>query len=412
MHSNDGIFILGILSVLLTDAILWHQLKRYLYRKRLFIPYFLQSAFFLAALFLFQYSVSRPRGAGDYFWIEKIMGIVILFYLPKFFFILFNGIGLLFEKANRTFGRQLRRFALGLAGFLFLFLLYSLTLGRYHYKIETVEVPIKNLPAAFYGFRIVQLADLHLGSFGKSYIGIERMVQEVNRLQPDIIVFTGDMVNNFADEMRPWISVMKTLQATYGKYAVTGNHDYGDYTSWSSLEAKQDNLRQFYRNMQAMGFRMLNNTHLPLVAEKDTLWLAGVENWGNPPFPRYGRLHEALDSIPPQQAVILLSHDPSHWRAEILNTATSLTLSGHTHAMQMGIKIGKKTWSPARYLYSEYDGLYREGTQYLYVSRGQGYLGFPGRIGLRPVITELILIPDPPPASSRQAGTIFPFSSE
>ena len=199
------------------------------------------------------------------------------------------------------------------------------------------------------------------------------------------------MVNNFADEISPWITPLSQLKASYGKYAVTGNHDYGDYTHWSSPEAKESNMQHFYSNMKQMGFQMLNNSRTPIIVQNDTIWLAGVENWGKPPFPRYGNLNAAIDSLPTDALVILLSHDPSHWRAEVLQHSIPLTLSGHTHAMQLGIRIGNKEWSPAKYIYPEYDGLYQENRQYLYVSRGQGYLGFPGRIGLRPVITELIL---------------------
>lgn len=150
----------------------------------------------------------------------------------------------------------------------------------------------------------------------------------------------------------------------------------------------------FTKHMKEMGFHMLNNTNVPLIAQGDTLWLAGVENWGKPPFPRYGKLDKAIDSIRSQAPIVLLSHDPSHCGAEIAGYHTiPLTLSGHTHAMQMGIKIGNKEWSPAKYLYPEYDGLYNENNQYLYVSRGQGYLGFPGRIGLRPVINRIDFAP-------------------
>ena len=266
---------------------------------------------------------------------------------------------------------------------------------RYNYKIETVNLTLENLPAEFDHFKIVQLSDIHLGSFGESYPGMRKLVGEVNRLQPDIIVFTGDMVNNFAAEMSPWITLFQEMKASYGKYAITGNHDYGDYTRWPTETDKRNNLNQFFENMKSMGFHMLNNDRIPIVEGRDTLWLVGVENWGNPPFPRYGKLDVAIDSLPGQACIILLSHDPSHWRGEVLQVPRiALTLSGHTHAMQFGIKIGKNEWSPAQYIYPEYDGLYRHQNQYLYVSRGQGYLGFPGRIGLRPVITEFILHPN------------------
>lgn len=393
MRSSNLIFIVGLLFILLTDSIFWYQLKQYLRKKWQTLLYCLHSLIFITALVGFQLSVTRIKGPEAYFWFGTLIGLLFLFYLPKLIYILLNGTGNLFRKCCHFLSRCLKGIAAVLAIFIFLFLLYSISWGRYNYKIETVGVHLDNLPAAFQNYKIVQLSDIHLGSYGKNYKGIKKMVEEVNRLHPDLIVFTGDMVNNFATEMSPWIQTMAELKAVDGKYAVTGNHDYGDYTRWPDARQKQENMQQFFRNMKAMGFHMLNNDHIPLVSGQDTLWLAGVENWGKPPFPRYGKLSEALDSLA-GRITILLSHDPSHWRAEVLeHPDIALTLSGHTHAMQMGIKIGHKEWSPASYLYPEYDGLYKNDQQYLYVSRGQGYLGFPGRVGLRPVITELILNP-------------------
>lgn len=395
MKSSNLIFIVGLIFILLTDTIFWIQLKQYLNKKWQILLYRLHTLFFICALFLFQYSISRLKGPGSYFWIEKLIGLLFLFYTPKLIYIVFNGIGLLLRRCCQGISKLIRLFSGILAGALFLILLYSLTLGRYNYKIETVNLTLENLPAEFDNFKIVQLSDIHLGSFGKSYPGMRKLVGEINRLQPDIIVFTGDMVNNFAAEMLPWITLFQEMKASYGKYAITGNHDYGDYTRWPAEADKRNNLNQFFEHMKSMGFHMLNNDHIPIVEGRDTLWLAGVENWGNPPFPRYGKLDAAIDSLPEQACIILLSHDPSHWRGEVLQVPRiALTLSGHTHAMQFGIKVGKNEWSPAQYIYPEYDGLYQHQNQYLYVSRGQGYLGFPGRIGLRPVITEFILHPN------------------
>lgn len=393
MRSSGLIFIVGLIFIILTDTVLWCQLKEYFRKKWLVITYILHSLFFIFSLIAFQLSVSQLKGPRAYFWIELLIGVLFLFYTPKLIFILLNGIGRLFRKNRPLAALYLFRSASIIAGLLFLLLLYSITLGRYNFKTETVYVSSPAFPASFQDFKIVQLSDIHLGSYGEGYRGIHKLVEKVNKLQPDIIVFTGDMVNNFADEMPYWINILGQLKAPYGKYAVTGNHDYGDYTRWPTPAAKQQNLKNYFDNMAAMGFHMLNNSCIPLVTGQDTLWLAGVENWGKPPFPRYGKLSLALDSVPESQAVILLSHDPSHWKAEVLkHPGIILTLSGHTHAMQLGIKIHKWKWSPAQYLYPEYDGLYRDNDQYLYVSRGQGYLGFPGRIGLRPVITEIILL--------------------
>lgn len=353
MRSSNLIFIAGLIFILLTDTIFWIQLKQYLNKKWQILLYGLHTLFFTCTLILFQYSVSRLKGPDSYFWIEKLIGLLFLFYTPKLIYTVFNGIGLLLRRCCQRISKLIRLFSGILAGALFLILLYSLTLGRYNYKIETVNLTLENLPAEFDHFKIVQLSDIHLGSFGESYPGMRKLVGEVNRLQPDIIVFTGDMVNNFAAEMSPWITLFQEMKASYGKYAITGNHDYGDYTRWPTETDKRNNLNQFFENMKSMGFHMLNNDRIPIVEGRDTLWLVGVENWGNPPFPRYGKLDVAIDSLPGQACIILLSHDPSHWRGEVLQVPRiALTLSGHTHAMQFGIKIGKNEWSPAQYIYN------------------------------------------------------------
>lgn len=393
MRNSIFMFFAGLLFILLIDGVVWYQIKQYLRKKWQLILFCTHTLFFVLSLVAFQLLLSHLKSAEAYFWIGKLLGLLFLCYAPKLIFILFNGIGQIFRKISPVMALWISRSSGILAGLLFLILLYSLTWERYNFKTEVVYVPINHLPDTFRDFRIVQLSDLHLGSLGESYKGIDKLVREVNDLHPDLIVFTGDMVNNFANEMLHWIPILKELKAPLGKYAVTGNHDYGDYTHWPDQEAKQLNLRDFFRNMQDMGFHMLNNGHIPLVIGQDTLWLAGVENWGNPPFPRYGNLSGALAHLRQDQPVILLSHDPSHWRTEVIHNNIPLTLSGHTHAMQLGVKIGQWKWSPAQYLYPEYDGLYNAGHQYLHVNRGQGFVGYPGRIGLRPVITEIILIP-------------------
>lgn len=394
MRNSHFIFIAGLIFILLTDTIFWLQIKRYLKKRRALLLFGLHTLFFVSALVIFQLHISRLTDPDGYFWSGKFIGLLFLFYTPKLTYILFNGIGLLIRKCCRLLAKIIRQFALILSVFLFLVLLYSITLGRYNYKVESFQLYLENLPPAFDGFTIVQLSDIHLGSFGESYPGIRKLIEEVKKLQPDLIVFTGDMINNFASEMDPWIPAFQQLQAPYGKFAITGNHDYGHYTRWPDETSREQNLKQYFQNMETMGFHLLNNTRIPLVREKDTLWLAGVENWGNPPFPQYGKLSQAVDSLPDQACTVLLSHDPSHWRAEVWQyPQIALTLSGHTHAMQFGIKIGDKEWSPSSYLYPEYDGLYQHQKQYLHVNRGQGYIGYPGRIGLRPVITTLILHP-------------------
>lgn len=390
MRSNGLIFIVGILFILVTDTLLFLQIRRYLKGKTAILLYVLHSLLFISGLIAYHFFIPRLSGPASYYWIELGIGLLFLFYIPKIIYILLT----LLAEILGIFWYRLKRIgratATLLASFCFLLLLYSITWGRYNYKTETVKICFPQLPAAFDNFRIVQLSDLHLGSFPTRYRGMKKLVDEVNRLRPDVILFTGDMVNNFASEMEPWITELSRLQATYGKFAVTGNHDYGNYTRWADPRKKEQNSLDFFRYMKEAGFHMLNNARVPVVLKGDTLYIAGVENWGNPPFPQYGKLTDALEGTG-EHFVILLSHDPSHWRAQVLDRNIPLTLSGHTHAMQMGIRFGKRQWSPAKYIYPEYDGLYEDRKRYLYVSRGQGYLGYPGRIGLRPVVSEIVL---------------------
>lgn len=391
MRSSGFIFLIGILFITITDSLLFLQIKKYLCSRAKILAYWIHSLFFIAGLITYHMVVPNLKGPEAYYWIATGVAILFLFYIPKIVFIVINGIALLSGFLSKMLSGILRKIALIIAIFLFIVILHGITLGRYNYKTDTLEVCLKPLPDAFNGLKIVQLSDIHLGSYSRYYNGIPELVEKVNKLQPDLILFTGDMVNNFADEMKPWLETLGQLKAKYGKYAVTGNHDYGDYTRWNSPEEKRRNMDNFYQNMEKIGFTMLNNTNIPLIIGQDTLYFAGVENWGNPPFPRYGNLSQAIDSLN-NQLVILLSHDPSHWRGEVLDHKNiGLTLSGHTHAMQMGIRLGNWEWSPAQYIYPEYDGLYQKDQQYLHVSRGQGYLGFPGRIGLRPVISQIIL---------------------
>ncbi|MCC8173599.1 MAG: metallophosphoesterase, partial [Odoribacter sp.] len=288
--------------------------------------------------------------------------VLFLFYAPKLVFIILNT---LISLICRLFSKN-RKIGLYIGGsvsiLLFFLILYSITVGKINYKIETTEIKIDNLPEAFDNFQIIQLSDMHLGSLSTCSKGIGRLVKKINAMEPDLIVFTGDMVNNFAAEMLPWIEELSQLKAKYGKFAIMGNHDYGDYTQWKNPADKEQNRRDFDAYIAQMGFTMLNNAHTYIALEGDTLYIAGVENWGKPPFPQYGNLPEAIEGIE-DKCMVFMTHDPSHWRAEILDYNIPLTLSGHTHAMQMGFKFGNFEWSPSKYIYPEYDGLYKEGNQ-------------------------------------------------
>ena len=381
----------GLAYILLNDILLYLGVKRHLHRRIWRWLYWAHSALFVVGLCLYHLLIPHLDGPELYFWVSECVSVFLLFYAPKSVYLVFLGLSLLFKWAKWRLAAQCVRGAgFGLSALLFGLAFFCFTWGRSAYKVVCVEVEIAGLPESFSGFRIAQLSDMHLGSCSPRFRGIPKLVDKVNALRPDLIVFTGDMVNNFASEIEPWIDDLQRLEAPLGKYAVTGNHDYGHYVRWESPDAEEENMRQFYRNMEAAGFTMLTNANVPLAIGSDTLFLCGVENWGLPPFPQYGRLQEALRGTA-GHPVILLSHDPSHWRTEVVHTPVALTLSGHTHAMQVGLRIGNWRWSPSQYMYPEYNGLYRQGGHFLYVSRGAGFIGLAGRVGQRPEITLLEL---------------------
>jgi len=218
------------------------------------------------------------------------------------------------------------------------------------------------------------------------------VVDEVNALKPDLICFTGDMVHNFSEEVDPFIDLLNELKAPLGKFAILGNHDYGAYFRWDSKEQEAANLERVKAQIRTSGFDLLLNEHRTVSLNGDSLDIIGVENWGKPPFPQHGDLTRALRGTSPDHPRILLSHDPSHWDLQVCEKEDiDLTLSGHTHGMQFGIEIGNFRWSPSRWTYRHWAGLYSQNGQYLYVNRGLGYTGFPGRVGIRPEITLLTL---------------------
>ncbi len=275
--------------------------------------------------------------------------------------------------------------------------LSGMLVGRFKwvfdFKIHRHSIPLNRLPNAFNGFKIVQLSDLHLGSWTNDNPLVE-LVTMVNDLKPDVIFFTGDLVNFSTQEAFKYESVLKSFKAKYGIYSILGNHDYGDYVNWESPQEKADNMQQLYDFYQGLGWNLLRNNHAIIKKNKQKIAVLGVENWGdNPRFPQLGDVDKASEGIDPSLIKILLSHDPSHWDkvVSIKHPEIDLTLSGHTHGFQFGIEIPGFRWSPAQYLYKYWAGLYQQNTQYLNVNRGTGFLGYPGRIGILPEITELIL---------------------
>ena len=281
----------------------------------------------------------------------------------------------------------------GLAAIPFASILYSIFKGKYNYKVWKYTLYFDNLPKAFDGYRITQISDIHCGSFD-NYEKIHYGVELINSQKSDVILFTGDLVNNLANEVHNWKSLFATLQAPDGVFSIMGNHDYGDYSSWETSEAKQQNLEHLFQLQKQMGWQLLLNEHCYLERDGEKIALIGVENWGHGRFSKYGDLNKAMEGVNTEDFKILMSHDPTHWQEIVLpeNKDIQLTLSGHTHGMQCGIEIpGWLKWSPSQYIYKYWGGMYEEGGKYLNVNRGFGYHAFPGRLGVWPEITVIEL---------------------
>jgi len=269
---------------------------------------------------------------------------------------------------------------------------YGIVSGAHDYRVRRVRVKLPHLPRAFHGLRIGQLSDIHSGSFFNK-TAVKGGVAMLLREKADIIFFTGDLVNNTADELAGYIDIFNKVKAPLGVYSTLGNHDYGDYVRWPSLNAKRKNLQALCAAHQQLGWHLLMNEHTMITQGSDQLALIGIENWGVGGFSKYGRLDQAHRGTEDAPVKLLLSHDPSHWDAQVRThySDIDITFSGHTHGGQFGIELGSFRWSPVQYRYKQWAGLYQEGTQYLYVNRGYGYLGYPGRVGILPEITIMEL---------------------
>jgi predicted MPP superfamily phosphohydrolase len=282
---------------------------------------------------------------------------------------------------------------LGLGGGLFGTLLYGFS-NKYNYQVKKVRLAYNNLPAAFKGLKIVHISDIHSGSF-QHKAAVNRGVDLILQQNPDLILFTGDLVNDRADEMTDYIDVFSRLKAPMGVYSTLGNHDYGDYVAWPSPQAKLDNLARLQQVHQNMGWRLLMNEHVIFEKGTDKIALLGIENWGaKGRFPKYGKMQEAYPGTEQIPFKILMSHDPSHWDAEVKTKYPDidLMLAGHTHGMQFGVENPYFKWSPVQWMYRQWAGLYEDGQQKLYVNRGYGFIGYPGRVGILPEITVIELV--------------------
>ncbi|MDH4403189.1 MAG: metallophosphoesterase [Flavobacterium sp.] len=337
------------------------------------------------------------------------LGLLLLVLLPKFLmalilliediYRLFVGTSNYFSNYSKdaTFFPERRKFvsqiALGLAAIPFASLIYGMTFGKYNYKVIKQQLFFPDLPEAFDGFTITQISDIHSGSFDNPD-KINYAVDLINEQNSDMILFTGDIVNTHANEMHPWIETFKRINKhKYGKYSVLGNHDYGEYVTWTSPKAKEENFEAIKDLHGKIDFKLLLNEHTFIEKENEKIALVGVENWGNN-FKKAGDINKASANLNKEDFKILMSHDPSHWEYEVKNHDKNfhLTLSGHTHGMQFGIEIpGYFKWSLAQYVYKQWAGLYENKGRYVYVNRGFGFHAYPGRVGIMPEITVIEL---------------------
>ncbi|MBU6262718.1 MAG: metallophosphoesterase [Bacteroidetes bacterium] len=279
---------------------------------------------------------------------------------------------------------------LGLGGTLFGTLLFGFG-NKYNYQVKKIKLKFNNIPDAFKGMRMVHISDIHSGSF-QDIRAVNKGIDLILKQQADIIVFTGDLVNDRATEMEPYQNSFARLAAPLGVFSTLGNHDYGDYVQWPSAQAKMDNLEALKKVHANMGWRLLMNEHVVLEKKGEKIALLGIENWGaKARFPKYGKMDLAYPGTENIPFKILLSHDPSHWDAQILTEypGIDLMLSGHTHGMQFGLENPYFKWSPVQWMYKQWAGLYEQGSQKLYVNRGYGFIGYPGRVGILPEITVI-----------------------
>ncbi len=352
-------------------------------------------------------TMQDPQARRDHSYVFSLVALFLLFFLPKIVMVVFHGLDDLLHLGRWSWAKMLpgpadgtgetldrarflSQFGLILAVVPFAGVLYGVTKGRRSFNVARVPIRSNTLPVAFDGLRIVQISDMHLGSYGEDLSIVQKGIDLINAENPDLILFTGDLVNDYAEEAERFIPVLASLKARMGKFSILGNHDYSDYVKWEDPAAKAANLQRLKAIHADMGFRLLLDEHLPLEKGGERIGLLGVQNWGKR-FQQYGDLERTKRGTEQFPYRILMSHDPTHWDEQVLGTGIDLTLSGHTHGAQFGVKVGNTTYSPAQWVYKHWAGSYTVGSQHLYVNRGFGFIGFPGRVGMPPEITVLEL---------------------
>ena len=395
-----------ILIYLLVDVYSYQAVRTVSKNSWLLGLYFVISLAVLAAL----YFVLNANGPSSFMAPPRnySFGLFLVIFLPKLLLVIFmfgedvmrffTGMYFKFTTNDNDFYLPSRRkfistMALGIAAIPFTSLLYGMVKGKYNYKVLKYELEFEDLPEAFDGYTITQISDIHSGSLDNKN-KVKYAIDLVNEQESDVVLFTGDLVNNVVEEMMDWKQLFSSLKAEDGVFSILGNHDYGDYVRWEKEEDKEHNLLELKKLQADMGWDLLLNEHRFLEKGNDRIALIGVENWGENGFKKAGDLNKACEGIENNDFKIVMSHDPSHWKSEVKHDDRNfhLTLSGHTHGMQFGIEIpGWIKWSPIKYRYENWAGIYEEQGRFINVNRGFGYLGYPGRVGIWPEISVIKL---------------------
>ena len=346
------------------------------------------------------------RASRDHQQIQLMVSAMMIFVLPKLLSVIFLLIGdftrfvefgFKYFTAKENYFPERRKFisttALAAAGIFSALAIDGIIFGKYRHTVRKVKLRFKNLPENFKGYKIVQISDVHSGSFFNPQ-KLQKAIDLINEQDADVVLFTGDMVNNYADEFKPFIPLFKSIKAKDGKFSILGNHDYGDYGAWNSREEKAQNIPTLKNYQAEAGFKLLRNENIALEKNGEKIYLLGVENWGIKPFPQYGDLDKALKGVPEDAIKVLMSHDPTHFDEVVKKHKTNvhLTLSGHTHGMQFGLDLKNIKWSPVKFKYKKWADLYESEGKYLYVNRGFGVIAYPGRVGINPEITVIELV--------------------
>ena len=400
-------WIISILFFLIFQWYSYQAIKTFTSNRWLLFAYFLFVIMVVGNLLFYTVVLERstsnePRlmyAIGFFISLFVFQILVTIFLLGEDIFRIPQGIYAYFSKMpdQVQFLPQRRKLisqiAIGLAAIPFASLLYGMFRGKYNFKVLSYKLEYDDLPEAFEGFKIAQISDIHSGSFDNPK-KVQYGVDLVNAQDADVVFFTGDLVNNRAEEILPWIQTFKKINAKHGVYSILGNHDYGDYSPWESPEAKKKNMEDLKKAQKKMGWDLLLNESRFIEKQGQRIAILGVENWGSGGFKKAGDLNKALSNVAAEDFKILMSHDPSHWEAEVIPHPFNihLTLSGHTHGMQFGIEIpGWVKWSPIKWRYKQWAGIYEKLNQRLNVNRGFGYLAYPGRVGIWPEVTVITL---------------------